>query len=965
MPDRPVLYLIDGYAQFFRAYHAIRSGLSSPVTGEATNLTFGFIGLLLKILRERKPDYLAVVLDVSGDRGTFRSELYPEYKAHREPPPSDFGPQVDRCLSMLPLFGIPQYGCEGMEADDVLATVVRKLRKERPDLDIRLVSKDKDLGQLLDERVSLYDAHRDETLGVEQLFERKGVRPEQVIDMLALMGDTSDNVPGVAGIGPKTAAELVTTYGSLEGVLANLDRLTPKRREAIENAREILPLARRLVTLRDDCPVDFDLEASRVDPARIRGDELLAMFRTLGFENRLPGELRAILGKPAAEAAPAVATPPKPARAARPKPEESGGLFDQVGAESSSATAAAFPPIPALGEYAAITTLEGLDVAIAACRTAGRFAFDIENDATDSGDSEDDGGPKAARRLCGISLAVRPGHAWYLPLVSPEASTHRSLAECLERLRSLFGDGSLAAIAHHAKFDVNALLASGIEVRNRLDDSMIAAWLVDSARSSYGLKGLAEGLLGLVQPTYREVVADRGRRSFAEVPLADAVPYAAADADVALRLFLQLEPQLKSAGLERLYREVEMPLVAVLAGMERAGIGVDGAELDRQRERLDGRIAALRTEIASLAPRPFNPDSPKQLAEVLFHRPLDPLPGLGLKPVKKTKTGFSTDVEVLEKLASDPSVESELPARIVEYRQLTKLVGTYLVALKEAISPQGRIHASFHQTGTATGRLSSSDPNLQNIPIRTATGREIRKAFVAGPGCLFLCADYSQIELRMLAHLSGDPGLSEAFRRGEDIHRAVAAEVYGVAIDQVTDEMRSAAKMVNFGIVYGITAFGLARRLGGGTSRERAQAIIDGYRARFVRIAEFLARCVAEAKEKGFVTTVLGRRRPVPQVHSRNPAERALGERIAINTVVQGSAADLIKIAMVRLDARLRAERPRSRLLLQIHDELLVECPEAEVREVEGLVVATMEGAMDLSVPLKVEAGSGRDWFAC
>jgi DNA polymerase-1 len=958
MPDRPVLYLIDGYAQFFRAYHAIRSGLSSPVTGEATNLTFGFIGLLLKILRERKPDYLAVVLDVSGDRGTFRSELYPEYKAHREPPPSDFGPQVDRCLSMLPLFGIPQYGCEGMEADDVLATVVRKLRKERPDLDIRLVSKDKDLGQLLDERVSLYDAHRDETLGVEQLFERKGVRPEQVIDMLALMGDASDNVPGVAGIGPKTAAELVTTYGSLEGVLANLEKLTPKRREAIEKARGILPLSRKLVTLREDCPVEFDLDAARVDPARIKADELLSVFRTLGFENRLPGELRAIVGAAAPREAPV-----RPARAARRAPEEAGGLFDTV--DEGETGRAAFAPIRSLGEYAVIRTLGELDAALAECRKAGRFAFDIENDASDSDDSEDDGGPRASRRLCGISFAVRENAARYLPLVSPEPANHLALADCRERLQALFGDESLEAIAHHAKFDLNALIASGIGVRNRLQDTMVAAWLVDASRPSYGLKGLTEGLLGLVQPTYAEVVTDRGRRSFAEVPLEDAVPYASADADLSLRLFARLGPRLAADGLETLYREVEMPLVRVLAGMERAGIAVDGAELDRQRARLESRIEALRAEIARLAPRPFNPDSPKQLAEVLFHRPEDPLPGLGLKPVKKTKTGFSTDVEVLEKLAADPAVESELPARIVEYRQLTKLVGTYLVALKAAISPEGRIHASFHQTGTATGRLSSSDPNLQNIPIRTATGREIRKAFVASPGGLFVCADYSQIELRMLAHLSGDPGLSEAFRRGEDIHRAVAAEVYGVEPDRVSDEMRSAAKMVNFGIVYGITAFGLARRLGAGTTRERAQAIIDGYRARFVRIAEFLARCVAEARDKGFVTTILGRRRPVPQVHARNPAERALGERIAINTVVQGSAADLIKVAMVRLDARLAAQEPGSRLLLQIHDELLVECPAERVPAVERLMVETMEGAMALSVPLKVEAGSGRDWFAC
>jgi len=962
MAERPVLYLIDGYAQFYRAYHAIRSGLRSPNTDEPTHLTFGFADLLLKILRERRPDYLAVVLDVSGDRGTFRSEIYPEYKAHREPPPSDFAPQVERCLSVLDLFGVPTYGCAGMEADDVIATIVRRLRKERPDLEIRIVSRDKDLGQLLDGQVSLYDAHLDTRIGVEELFARRGVRPEQVIDMLALMGDASDNVPGVAGIGPKTAADLINEYGSIEGILAHLDRLTPKRRAALEAARDTLELSRRLVTLRDDCPVPFELDATRVDPKRIRGPELLELFRTLGFTNRLPGALRGLLGEPEAPP-PVVAAPAKRApRAGKAKPtaDESGGLFDALPGGAGEVPAS-FPPIPALGDYRAIRTLDELDATIAACRAAGRFAFDIENDA----DDEESDGPRSMRRLCGVSLAASEGAASYLPLASPEAEGHLDLAACRDRLASLFGDPALVAIAHHAKFDLNGLFAAGIEVANRLEDTMVAAWLVDASRAGYGLKGLVESSLGLRQVTYRETVTDRGRRTFAEVPLADAVPYAAADADMALRLHGLLAPKLAADGLERLYREVEMPLVRVLAGMERAGIGVDGGELDRQRERLELRIAALREEISTIAPRPFNPDSPKQLAEILFHRPDDERPGLGLKPIKRTQTGFSTDVEVLEKLAADPAVESPLPGLIVEYRRLTKLVGTYLVALKAAISPAGRIHASFHQTGTATGRLSSSDPNLQNIPIRSDIGREIRRAFVAAPGFVFVCADYSQIELRMLAHLSGDPALAAAFRGGEDIHRAVAAEVYGVEPAAVTDEMRSAAKMVNFGIVYGITAFGLARRLGAGTSRERAQTIIDGYRARFARIGDFLARCVEEAKTHGFVTTLLGRRRPVPQVHSRNPAERALGERIAINTVVQGSAADLIKVAMVRLDGRLRTEFPRARLLLQIHDELLVESPEAEREPLTRLVVGTMEGAMDLSVPLKVEAGSGRDWSVC
>jgi DNA polymerase-1 len=441
---------------------------------------------------------------------------------------------------------------------------------------------------------------------------------------------------------------------------------------------------------------------------------------------------------------------------------------------------------------------------------------------------------------------------------------------------------------------------------------------------------------------------------------------AAEKADVALRLHRHFAPTIAAMGLERLEREVETPLVEVLAELEWNGIRVDPEELERQRRGLESRLEALRRSISDAAPVPFNPDSPKQLAAVLFQRPDAEPPGLGLTPVKRTKTGYSTDVEVLEKLAEDPDIAHPLPAMIVEYRQLTKLVGTYLVALKDAISPAtGRVHARFHQTVTATGRLSSSDPNLQNIPIRTDVGRAIRKAFVADPGKLLLAADYSQVELRLLAHLSEDPALVEAFLTGADIHVAVAAEVFGVPLESVTAEMRSTAKMVNFGIVYGITAFGLARRLGGGTSRQRAQRIIDDYRARFAKIGDFLARCVATAHERGYVETILGRRRPTPQVASRVPAERAFGERIAINTVVQGSAADLIKVAMVRLHRELPAISPETRMLLQIHDELVFEVPEGEIEVVRSRVRQAMESALDLRVPLVVDTGVGRDWHAC
>jgi DNA polymerase I len=977
------LYLIDGYAQFFRAYHAIRSGLTSPVTNEPTNMTFGFVGMMLKILRDERPDYLAVVLDVSGDRGTFRSQIYPEYKAHRPPPPQDFSPQVERCLSLLPMFGVPTYGCEGMEADDVIATMVDRLRRERPELEIRIVSKDKDLGQLLDEQVRLYDVHTGQALGTEELFEKKGVKPSQVVDMLALMGDSADNVPGVAGIGPKTAAQLVTEFGSLDELLARVHEVKGKKGEAIAAARETLALSRRLVELRRDCPVDFDLDAMRVDPARMEVGRLLDALRELGF-HRHREDLRSIAqaaglaagvaegGEQASTAARNATeeTPPgrRPSRTRGAPSSDSaaGTLFAAMqggsGGEADASTLRASLPT---GKYRALLTREEiaawLDEARAAPSVAPCVAIDTETDGLI---------PRRAL-LAGISLSYAEGSGVYVPFRSPAPETHASPEVAAEALRDFLRDPSVRKVAHNLKFDLNILRHAGLELAGVEADSMVESYLVDSTRSSHGLDALAENLLGY-RPMPITAVLDAVPRdgtrepTFDRAPLALAVPYAAEDADVALRLHRHLAPQIDAMRLRRLHDEVELPLVEVLAELEWNGIVVDPAELDRQREAIASRIEELRRAMTAMAPVPFNPDSPKQLAAVLFNRPDAEPPGLGLKPVKKTKTGYSTDVEVLEKLAEDPAVETELPARIVEYRQLTKLVGTYLVALKEAILPEtGRIHASFHQAVTATGRLSSSDPNLQNIPIRSEVGRAIRKAFVAAPGCLLLAADYSQIELRMLAHLSEDPALIEAFRQGMDIHTAVAAEVFGVAPDAVTSEMRTTAKMVNFGIVYGITAFGLARRLGGGTSRQRAQQIIDDYRARFARIGAFLNDCVERARAQGYVETILGRRRPTPQVHSAQPQERAFGERIAINTVVQGSAADLIKVAMVRLHRELPKRFPRAKMLLQIHDELVFEAPEGEINGVREAVREAMEGAMDLRVPLKVECGSGPNWCAC
>ena len=986
-PIGPHCAIIDGHAQFFRAYYAIRGGLSSSVTGEPTNLVFGFISTLFSYIRAQKPTELIVVIDAAGDTETFRSALYPEYKAHRDPAPEDFHPQVERCLEALSIMGIPVLGIEGVEADDVIATLVRRMASASPDTRIRMVSRDKDLGQLVGERVTLFDPQKNSDLGLEQLFDWKGVRPDQVIDLLALMGDAADNVPGVPGVGPKTASALLAEYGSIEGIYENLGQIKGKRGENLAASRDLVALSRRLVRLKDDCDFAFDPALGRFDPSRCDLPRLLELLRVLGF-NRLRGEAQEIFGGGAApsddgartdapEARQESARPSR--RRAAPKPDDVGSLFG--GADAASDAASAQPATtPARHEAASFGTLfdgvaaadapptsqramtvvtvrtaESLAALAARVRAVGRCAFDTETDSL----------LMPVARLVGLSFAVAEGEGFYIPVRSPETSEHLGTEAALAILKPLLEDPSVAKTGHNLKYDCAVLANHGIELRGIAGDSMIASWIVDPTRPSHGLDATSEHVLGVRPIPIESVIGPRGvgQRRFDEAPLTLAAPYAAEDAEISLALANRLEATIRARDQWSIYADIEVPLVPVLSRMERAGIRIDREELAMQRRGLEVRLAKLRAEIAEAAPWPFNPDSPKQLSQVLFNAPDADPPGLGLRIVKKTTTGASTDSEVLEKLAEDPNCHSRLPEQILEYRQFAKLVGTYLKALDAAVLPEtGRIHCSFHQTGTATGRLSSSDPNLQNIPIRTEVGAAIRRAFIAGEGRVFVSADYSQIELRFLAHFSQDPGLCDAFARGEDIHRAVAAQVFDVAPDAVTDVQRSAAKMVNFGIVYGITASGLARRLGPGYTVARAKEIIESYRARFRGIDAFLTDSIEAAKRTGHATTITGRWRPIPQIHSRNPAERAFGERIAVNTVVQGSAADLIKIAMIRLDARLRAECPEARLLLQIHDELLVEAPVADAPRVAEMLADTMRGAMTLRVPLEVSSATGGRW---
>ena len=923
------LYIIDGHAQFFRAYYAIRTPMTTPVSGDPTNMVYGFTSMLLKLLREEKPEHIAVVIDVASDEETFRSELDPEYKANREEAPDDFGEQVDKCLDVLELLDIPVYGEPVVEADDVIASLVKRMRREQPDLDIRIISRDKDLSQLIDNHVELFDAHKGHTVVPDDVFKTHGmdIPPSKVADILAMMGDASDNIRGVPGIGPKTAAKLIMEYGSIDGVYEHIDQIKGKRKENLLASRDILKLSRELVELKDDVDFDFDLKDAVFNPESWNVKKIISLFKELGF-NRFPEDVKQLAKSNEVEK-----------ELPKTKSTIVGGLFDMGPDRDHPAYNAG---------YVLIDTKKKLDELVKKCEKAKIIAVDTETTGLN---------PMTAK-LCGISISLGEGDGSYIPTMCPE--NHLEQPVVIEAIRDVLENENIAKIGHNIKYDLVVLENAGIKIKGPLHDTLIAAWIVDASRSGYSMDAVALGTIDYECISIKELIGTgKSQISFNQVPLVDACPYAAEDVDITFRLWNIFEPQL-SGDLRTLYEKVEMPLVRVLAAMRIAGVKVDPSELQQQRGVIAKRIEELKNEIEEVAPYSFNPDSPKQLSEVLFNDS----PGLGIKPIKRGKSFHSTNVEVLEKLASDPSIETKLPSLILEYRKLTKLVNTYLVSLAEVINPMtGRIHASFNQTGTSTGRLSSSDPNLQNIPIRSEIGRNIRKAFIPEEGNKFVAADYSQVELRMLAHLSGDEALLQAFRDGQDIHRAVASEVFGTAIKEVSDEQRSAAKAVNFGIVYGITKWGLSRQLK--CTPDRAEQIIDDYKSRFKGIDSFLETCVAQANELGYVETIEHRRRQIRSIHSNNQQQQSLAERVAINSVVQGSAADLIKVAMNNVHQRLSEEFPEAKLLMQIHDELVVETTEQHAEAVRNLLVEVMESAMDLNVPIVADASIGSNWAEC
>ncbi|NLF29930.1 MAG: DNA polymerase I [Planctomycetes bacterium] len=903
------LYIIDGHSQIFRAYYAPFRDLTSPA-GEPTRATFVFTTMLLNLIEQRRPDYLVMAMD-SPRQSLWRSEVYPQYKAHRDEAPEDLIVQVGRIEQIVRAMGIPLWRGGGQEADDYLASAAAQWAGE--DLDVVLVSSDKDLEQALGEHVAIYDPARDEILDPAALERLKGYRPDQAIEIQTLTGDSTDNIPGVKGIGPKTAAKLIAAYGTAAAVVAHADQLTPKQRENVLAFADRMDLTRRLVSLRTDVELPDPLERCRW--SGVPAAAVAPIFRELGFA-RLTEKFEQHPG--GGEPPPATATSPA--------------------APGEPTTAADF------GHHL-VDSAEALDAMLAAFAASGarRLAVDTETTSTR---------PMWAE-LVGISLAWSGLEGYYLPVRGPMGAVTLDVDLVRAKLGPLLADPAVAKVGHNLKYDAIVLGQAGMELEGIAFDSYLGAYLLDASAAGK-LDNVAMRELNHRCIPITDLIGTGAKAiGMDQVYPADVAVYAAEDAYISYRLADTLTRRLDAEGLADLLEQIELPLLSVLVRMERAGIRLDPQVLKRQEIELDKKADQLRSHILDLAGEPFNPDSPRQLAAILFEK-------LGLSVLRSTKTGPSTDAWVLAELAA---MGHPLPRAVLDYRQLTKLLSTYLRSLVDCIHPRtGRIHASFNQGGTITGRLSSSEPNLQNIPVRTDEGRRIRSAFVPGrDGDVLLSADYSQIELRVLAHFCRDDTLVAAFEQGQDIHRTVAAEVFGVPAAEVTDEQRARAKTVNFGIVYGQTAHGLAATLGIG--RGEAQEFITKYKRRFPAIDAFLHDCIEQAKRQGYVQTICRRRRPIADINSRNSGLRQAAERTAINSVVQGSAADMIKLAMVNVDRRIRREGRPSRMLLQIHDELVFEMPAGAVEAETAMIVEEMESAIALTVPVKVDVGVGANWM--
>ena len=880
------LYLIDGSSYLYRAYFAIKR-LSSP-SGFPTNAIYGFTQMLLKLLKDHQPQHLAMVFDVG--RVTFRTELYPAYKANREEMPADLRQQLGPIRDLVRAFNIPVVELAGYEADDLIGTLAA--RWEAQGGKVVVVTGDKDLMQIVSERTTLLDTMKNTASAIPQVQERFGVGPEGVIDILGLAGDSSDNIPGVPGIGEKTAIKLIQEYGSLDALLERADQVPGKTGEKLREFADQARLSRVLATIIKDVP--YELHPDELVAKEPNTPQLNELFKEYGFHT----------------------------------------LIKEMTAQ----------PTLQSDQYHCILTTEALDALAQRLEAANAFAFDTETTGLD---------PRSAD-LVGISISLEHHQAYYIPVGHHYLGMPDQLprATVLDRLRPAFSNPAIHKVGQNLKFDLQVLATAGLEAQGAWCDTMLCSYLLNPSRGGHGLDALAQEHLNHKMISYDEVTGSgKNRICFSEVEVEKATRYAAEDADATWLLHEKLLPMVREQGLEKLLFELEMPLMDILTAMEQHGVLLDLNYLAELGDGFGQRMLELEKQIIALAGGPFNLNSPKQLEEVLFDR-------LGLQSGKKTKgkTGRSTDNEVLTGLAE----EHEIARQLLAYRGLAKLKSTYTDALAKLADSNGRVHTSYNQAVTATGRLSSSDPNLQNIPIRTDEGRRIREAFIAPSGCLILAADYSQIELRVLAHLSEDPVFCDAFKHDEDIHTRTASEVFGLFPELVTPEMRRQAKTINFGIIYGQGAFSLAKQLG--VARNVAEKFITAYKERHSGAIAFLDSCVSGAREKGYVTTILGRRLPISDINSSNGNLRSFAERNAINYPIQGSAADIIKQAMLGVQRAIGAEGLKSRLIMQVHDELVFEVPEGELEQLRSLVEREMSQAVSLQVPLKVDINFGKNW---
>ncbi|NLT28709.1 MAG: DNA polymerase I [Dehalococcoidales bacterium] len=902
------ILLIDGNALVHRAYHAMPP-LTVKKTGEPIQAVYGFTNMLIRILNELKPDYYAVAFDRKAP--TFRKEMFDDYKKNRPATPDDLVIQLARARELAAAFNIPIFEMDGYEADDVIGTLAKKATEQG--IESIIVTGDADAMQLVSDNVKVLYPKPQSSFGDTILYEaqtvndRYGVPPEHIADLKALVGDKSDNIPGVRGIGDKTAVKLIQTFGGVEDIYEHIDEVTPvKLREKLQQNEEIARKCKVLATIARDMPIELDLNVS--DTSNFDRNKAVAFFHELEFTkllSRLPGA-------------------------------------ENTHTEKAGCSQLSFDMNEKIEiQHSIICTTEELDELVKRLKEKGSFAFDTETTGLDTLNSQ----------LVGISISPEPGEAYYIPVghIGWEQVQQLPVEQVIEKLKPVFADEKIKKIAHNAKFDMEIVAQYSISVNNLVSDTMVAAYLL--GEKSLGLKALAFNRLDIEMTDITELIGSGKKQiNMSQVEVSVAGKYACADADNTGRLDKLFTSELKEQELWKLYTDVEMPLVPILISMELKGIALDTGLLEEMSVRLGKRLVELEEDIYEQAGRRFNVNSTQQLSPILFQE-------LKLPSARKTKSGFSTDASVLEELrGKHPIIEL-----IIEYRQLTKLKSTYVDALPQLVNAKTkRLHTSFNQTKTTTGRLSSSDPNLQNIPVRGELGREIRQAFIAPPGHQLLSADYSQIDLRALAHLSGDPELLETFTGDGDIHTDTAIRLFGVEKDKVTADMRRLAKTVNFGVIYGMSGYGLEQATE--FHREEAEKFISAYFEKYPRVKEYMEETKKQARELGYVKTILGRKRLIPEVNSSNRNMREAAERMAINMPVQGTSADIIKVAMIKLDKEMKRLKLKSSMLLQVHDELIFEVPDDEMDRMQKLAVKVMSEAIELSIPLKVETKAGKNW---